>query len=236
MSAIPFKLIGRNRETPTVSTLRLVADAPGQFKFDPGAFGLVQVEGSGLPARAFSFSSSPDDAELEITVEKVGPLTRALHEIPIGSRLLVNGPQGKFLLPKEIDRDIVMIAGGTGIAPFRSMFRSLAQRPINRQANLFHSVRGSKDVLYQEEFRRLANSAPGLSYQVTITRPDGDWNGLTGRFTPGQLLEKMPNLIDCQVFLCGSPQFVLGLIRSLTEQGVPRDSILTEQWHQPDGA
>lgn len=236
MSAIPFKLIDRRSETPTVATLHLANVSGETFAFKPGSFGLVQIEGLDLPPKAFSFSSSPDDSELELTIERVGPLTSALHKIPIGTRLLIGRPQGKLVLPDRIERDIVMIAGGTGIAPLRSMFRWLAARPSNHQIALFHSVRRSSDILYKDEFNRLANQAPSLSYQATVTRTAGDWAGPTGRLTPERLLSQLPNLTDRQIFLCGSPHFVNGFIRIFTGLGIGRDSISTEQWHQPDAA
>lgn len=231
-----FTLVDRQTETPTVLTLRLRAVDGQPFAFFPGAFGMVTLPDSKLPARAFSFASAPHDDLLDLTIERTGAVSSALHALPIGSEIAIRGPLGRFRLPDPIDRDVLMIAGGTGIAPLRSMLRHLAVHRPGQNVRLVYSVQRPQDIIYRAELELLAKEWANFQQTITITRPDPstDWSGRNGRVSLVLFSTFGPSLVEHIPILCGPPAFVFDCIRMLVELGVPRDRILTEQWLQPN--
>jgi ferredoxin-NADP reductase len=231
-----FQLIERVQETPSVQTLRLRSVDGQPFLFQAGSFGLVSILGSDIPPRAFSFSSAPDDPLLELAVERTGKMTTELHRIPLDTTLRINGPRGRFVLPEPSSAKIVMIAGGSGIAPLRSMLRVLRKAVPNPALQLIYSVRTPLDIIFREELESYARDWRGFMYHPTVTRPieGGEWKGAVGRLNSAVLQGILEAPEASKYFVCGSPTFVFSIIQALLKLGVDREQIRTEQWLQPD--
>ncbi|USN53137.1 MAG: hypothetical protein H6760_03075 [Candidatus Nomurabacteria bacterium] len=233
MNSFPVKIVSTRQETPTVKTIGMSLIEEQPYTFVPGAFTMVSVPESGIPARPFSFSSAPSDSNLEITVEKTGKITTALHNAKVGDTLHLSAPMGKFRLPEKIDRPLFFLVGGTGIAPVRSMLRSLAAQDVG-PITLCYSAREEEDVIFQDELLTWKQDQSNIRVAVTLTRASQSArNWELGRFTKERLLALVPDLTESECFLCGSPEFVQSFIRLLVEIGLNREVIKTEQWLQP---
>lgn len=219
--------------TPRSRILRI--DTGGtRFPYDPGQAVLVAAHGYGK-RRAYSLASAPEDAEREGCLELLvgtnaegfaGPhLTMAP-----GASVDVEGPIGRFTFPDEPSTNrILFIAGGTGIAPLRSMLRR-ALRASGRRISVLYSARTPSDFAYGDELLSLARDGRiQLTQAVTRTPIGGDWRGVRGRIGPAEL-GALVDEPDTLCFICGPPALVHDLPGLLVGLGVPPHHVRIEEW------
>jgi ferredoxin-NADP reductase len=218
--------------TPRARILRV--DLQGNaFPFIPGQSVRVSAPGA-EKKRTYSIAASPEDSvsgncvELLVGVDAEG---RA-GEIPLeaGAALDVEGPSGSFTFPREPDTNqFVFVAGGTGIAPLRSMMRHALQGP-HQQIGLYYSARTPGEFAYEEEFRELARDGR-IELTQTITRdvPAEHWSGSRGRLGRSHLAPLVHNP-ETLCFICGPRAMVDEMPTLLEELGVRRTRIRIEEW------
>lgn len=203
--------------THDVRELQLTLIEPARMPFAPGQFVSFEIERQGFhtPAtRAYSIASAPGGPnEIELVLNRVpgGTGSEYLCGLGEGDRTSFRGPVGSFVL-RDSPRDLLFVATGTGIAPFRSMLRSLADASSTRRITLFWGLRSERDLYYQDELMRLQEWLPHFSFVTTLSRPTGAWPGAVGRVT--QLAAThVTTVANLEVFLCGNG----GMIRDVKE-------------------
>lgn len=182
--------------------------------------------------RAYSIASSPkqlDYLEFYIVMVPQGELTPRLFQLPLGERLWM-GPKitGKFTLESvNANKDILLIATGTGLAPYISMVRTHYNPNSKRKFIVMHGVRTSLDLGYYDELKEL-DANPNFYYLPMISRPEDSpkWDGLVGRINDhigyGILEKECKVYLDperIEVFLCGNPAMIKGMIQMLEPKG-----------------
>ena len=133
--------------------------------------------------RSYSIASMPDQSNIiELVVVQVegGAASKYIFsDIKVGSTFTLRGPQGVFVLPDRIEKDIYMISTGTGIAPFRSMLHYINYHQIShKEINLIFGTRTREDLLYADEMKKLEKMIPDFIYSPTLSREE--WEGDTG--------------------------------------------------------
>ncbi|GIE29583.1 hypothetical protein Ait01nite_026280 [Actinoplanes italicus] len=220
------------RETPTVVTLVLEDGHP--FDFRPGQFFTLVTEVDGRSVRrAYSASSAPGAARLEVTVKQVdgGLFSTHVHRrVRAGDRLAVRGPSGTF--HPGSPAEIVLIAGGSGVTPMMSMIRSRLAGPHGGRIDLLYSSRDEAEILFGAELDRLAAAHPDrLSVTHVLTRRDGriDADGIR-RWVAG--LAPGPHV---HYYVCG-PEALADTVRiALTGMGVAAGRVHSERFRNvPD--
>jgi ferredoxin-NADP reductase len=184
--------------------------------------------------KPYSIASAPWEVEktgvmqVLVQIDDSGALDPHLELAEPGTQLDVDGPFGTFELPPETDRrPMLFIAGGTGIAPFRSMIMERLARPVAPQVALVYSVRAPQEFAFRPELEALESAGRIVPY-FTVTR-DITWSGRRGRIDEGLLKEALPST-DANCFVCGPPQLVndsLALLRSI---GLSEAQIQTEKY------
>lgn len=221
MTPRPFRVVDRVRETPDTWTLRLVPDDGGPtIDAVPGQFTMVYAFGVGeVPV---SVSAVPSDGvPLTHTVRAVGAVTEAICAAKPGDVLGVRGPFGRgWPLDQAVGRDVLVIAGGLGLAPLWPVVHALARRDsAGRAAAVLVGGRTPADLPYRDELARLA-AQTGLQVLVTVDRADPGWDGRVGvvtallpdaRFDPARTV----------AFLCGPEVMMRVTAAALTDAGVP---------------
>ena len=152
------------------------------FNFIPGQFVTLDLpihEKKNKRWRSYSIASWPDGTnviELVIVFLEGGAGTTYLfNEIKIGSELSLRGPQGVFVLPEPIDRDLFLICTGTGVAPYRSMLHHIRHNKTpHKNVYLIFGTRVLKDCLYYNELKELENNIENYHYLPTLSRETGD--------------------------------------------------------------
>jgi NAD(P)H-flavin reductase len=220
--SVPVTITEIVEETPNIRTFRL---GPKKvLSFEAGQFVELTVPGKG--EAPFTPSSSPFDAEkIEITIMKVGRVTSALFDLKVGDTLGIRGPYGKrYPLEKFKGRDILILGGGVGLAPLRSLFLALVHQR-DRYGKLFlrYGARTPEEIVYKRLLPGWAK-LPGVDVAQTVDVGDASWTGTVGVVTV--LLQEMPCDVRTSVaVVCGPPLMMkFGTLR-LLEGGFPDESI-----------
>ncbi len=158
--------------------------------------------------RSYSIASAPGDDPnaLEFCIVRA-PEGLASHylfdEVQPGTAVRWKGPEGGFVLPETLDKDLVFVCTGTGVAPFRSMLRDIqyAGKP-HRNIHLIFGARTEADVLYRKEFEELTRTMPGFRYDVALSR-EPNWPGYKGYVHQVYLEHYADKRADVDFYLCG---------------------------------
>lgn len=188
MAAPPwYKGIVIRIEEETYNTKRFWIQLPEleSFPFTPGQFVTLDLPIHEKPNkrwRSYSIASWPNGAVIELLIvflEGGAGTTYLFQEVQVGTELKLRGPQGNFVLPPRIDKDLFLICTGTGIAPFRSMLHFILQHNINHQRiYLIFGTRSQKDLLYYTECKELEKKITLFQFIPTLSREQ--WEGCCG--------------------------------------------------------
>jgi CDP-4-dehydro-6-deoxyglucose reductase len=180
--------------------------------------------------RAYSIASAPDETnrfDLCLNLVTDGHLSPRLFSMQPGESVEMLPPLGQFTI-RHPDRDTVLIATGTGIAPFRSILRAHLNH-ASRAVTLLFGVRHEHSLMYRTEFEEMARRYSHFRFLPTLTRPGPDWTGLTGRVQQ-HLMEALQERRDVDVFLCGLKAMVDDVRNILKAMGFDRKQILYEKY------
>jgi benzoate/toluate 1,2-dioxygenase reductase subunit len=215
----------RLSETTTAFTLRIDGAPVG---FLPGQYVNIQVPGT-VHHRSYSFSSAPGAAEAAFLVRNIlgGQMTGFLAAAEPGATVSFTGPIGSFYL-RDVTRPVLMLAGGTGLAPFLSMLGRLAETGCAHPVHLVYGVTRDADLVHVEELAGFAARLPGFSFltvvaEETSAHPRKGW--VTQHLDAGHL-----NGGDVDVYLCGPPPMVDAVRSHFEAQGVKPASFHFEKF------
>jgi ferredoxin-NADP reductase len=172
-------------ETPVTRRFWIQVPELNSFDFTPGQFVTIDLpihEKANKRWRSYSIASWPDGTnvfELIIVLLEDGAGTSYLfNEVKEGTELTIRGPQGVFVLPDKIDKDLFFICTGTGIAPFRSMTHHILNSKIPHQhIYLIFGCRKISDALYSHELRELEQKVDSFHYLPVFSREIAENNG-----------------------------------------------------------
>jgi ferredoxin-NADP reductase len=223
------------RASPSTRIVRLSLDGT-EFPYKAGQAARVGVADreERVP---YSIASAPEETraqgalEFLIKVEPSGRWGHLFDRLGRGMRLGVSDAFGSFVFPDHpAERSFLFIAGGTGIAPMRSMIRHAQLAGVPGRLRLLYSARSPADFAYLPELRGMARRKE-IEVWVTATRGDvpGTWRGARGRINASHvrpLVDNEPTLC----FVCGPTSMVEAVPRLLLELGVPKEKIRLEEW------
>lgn len=216
------------QDTPDVKTFRVNALEGGKlFEHMPGQCAMVSIPGVG--EGMFSITSSPTNKEfMEFSIKKCGCLTEFLHQIEVGQKLCVRGPLGKHF-PVETEfkgKDLVIIGGGIGIAPVRSVINyCIDNRDNYGTIDVVYGARTSKDLVDYREMIEEWSNVPGVNVHITIDIEEEGWDGHVG-FVPNYVKE-LNFSTDKTVVMCGPPIMIKFTLAGLLELGFDKTQVYT---------
>src|SRR5215210_5845811 len=234
------RLAGKQIETPRVMTLRLESDDwPGHLAGQHVDVRLTAEDGY-QAQRSYSIASAPAAGSLDLTVEEIadGEVSPYLsEELRPGDGLELRGPIGGYFTWTEANGGpLLLVAGGSGVAPLVSMLRYREAIGSAIPATLLYSSRSWDEIIYREELNRLS-AGPGLRVIHTLTRshPDG-WQGYTRRVDAAMLEdaagEPEPGRL---AYVCGPTRLVENVANNLVALGYPTDRVKTERFGPTGG-
>lgn len=202
--------------------LSLSLRAPASITFTAGQFVNVVVPGTDL-VRSYSLANAPDEPDrIDLIVKLLpGGTFSALIEngLGVGDPLRLHGPLGELRL-RLSHRKVLMVAGGSGLAPFLSMLRNLERRNRPREIDLVFGARRLHDLYLVEELERLAARIPGVRFVPALSEADeASWNGELGLVTE-VIARRYASLDGYDAYLAGPPAMIEATIPVLTGLGV----------------
>jgi ferredoxin-NADP reductase len=197
---------------------------PGQFVSFSRDFGEKRV------TRAYSTASAPDGNRFELCLNRVqdGIFSPWLFEIGPGTPIDMKGPLGFFTWKHPV-RDSILVATGTGIAPFRGMLQAYFGAGGDQQITLVYGVRYAESILYAQEFERMAAQHSNFHFCPTLSRPGEDWQQRRGHVQE-HVLEALGDRRDMDVYICGLKLMVDDMRTRLKDLGLDRKQIVFEKY------
>ena len=214
-----MRVLRTRRETHDSFTLELDAAVHGGYRFEPGQFNMLYVPGTG--ESAISVSGDPArTGRLVHTIREVGNVTRALGRLHRGDMVGVRGPFGAaWPLAEALGRDVVIVAGGIGLAPLRPALYAIARhRDDFGRVALVYGARTPADLLYRRELSRWRLHL-GAQVWITVDRADQHWFGHTGVVT--KLIDEIDfDPHNAVAMLCGPEVMMRFSARELEDRGM----------------
>ncbi|HBV98231.1 MAG: sulfite reductase [Peptococcaceae bacterium BICA1-7] len=216
----PFKaeILSVLPQTGIDFTFRLAAD----IKVESGQFVEVSLPGVGeAPISVSDFGPG----WIEMTIRRVGKLTNVIHTLTPGGSLFIRGPYGKgFPVDRFTGRDLIIAAGGTGLAPVKSIVRRFYKNTAElKSLTLLAGFKSPSDVLFRDEINIWQSC---INVQITVDGDDtGEWKGRVGLIT--KLISGLPK-IDVQnteVIIVGPPVMMKFASQEFFKKGIPEDRV-----------
>jgi ferredoxin-NADP reductase len=218
--------------TPTVRSFFLRLPQGERLEFKAGQFISVHLSKKGIKIRKpYSIASSPSDTTLlELCIKRVenGFVSNTFFSFLPGVQIPIDGPDGVFTLKNLGATDLFFIGTGTGVAPLRSMIYSIFNQELTNEVYLLFGVRNENEILYEEEFRSLAEVQPHFHFIPVVSRPL-NWKGERGHVQ--DIIEKWIDKPEGkEVYLCGLPSMVDAVREKLKSIGFDRKQLHFEKY------
>lgn len=216
---------------PSVKLFRFTFQKP--FSFLSGQFVMLHLKClDGKPIqRAYSICSPALGKNfIELCIRKVagGMATQILFSLKEGDTIEISGPLGKFQLPPVLQKDMILVAGGTGIAPIRSILHTLPLAQLKNKFWFYFGINTLDDFLFQGElqvFEKLKNFK-----LILVVKEDPRWKGDSGFISEALMQKYTPDVSDKEIYMCGPPAMLRFIKAYLPNLGAKPEQIHIDAW------
>jgi len=204
------------------------------FTFKAGQFIMTHaMNGPKEEKRPYSIASPPSlKGKIELCLNRVeeGFMSNYLCDLKEGETLPIDGPYGKFVLQEPIEKGVMFVGTGTGIAPFRSMIYDLLDsgKAEGKEIWLVFGIRYETNILYESEWKALASKYSNFHYIQTISRPQ-TWTGEKG-YVQEKIRKFIPDPSGLVVYICGLTPMVEAVQTTCMELGLSKEKIHFEKY------
>ena len=224
--------------THDIKGLRLKLPEGEKVKFKAGQYIQLYTKPYGKIKesvyRAYSIANVPSDNEsIDLIIRQVpdGICTTYVHtQLSEGDNVKINGPYGEFYLRGNCD-EIVMIAGGSGLAPIKSIILDVLEKGIDIKMNFFFGAVTKRDLYNLEYFHDLAAKHNNFRFIPALSKPapEDNWDGEVGLIT--EVVERyIKNGNGMEGYLCGSPGMIKACINVLAAKGIPEEKVYYDKF------
>jgi len=231
LRSVSGRVVARENLTQDIIELRIQLE--DSLRYKPGQFAELALQSLPGMSRSYSFATAVrPDAQISFFVRQVqgGVFSTHVHQqVIVGDRVTVAGPLGNFWL-RPADAPILLIAGGSGLAPILALLEHALERGVTRPISLLFGARSQQDLYALAVIQKLATAWPAQFEFVPVLsdEPDGsDWSGARG-FVTAHMGEYMTP--DCHAYLCGPPPMIDSAQALLLENGVARTHIHADRF------
>lgn len=227
------------KETVAEGTMRFWFLKPVDFSYRAGQTIDLTLENPAETdaegnTRTFSLVSAPHESELSIATRlRDTAFKRTLRNMREGSELSFEGPIGNFVLHENVKRSAVILAGGIGVTPFRSMIVDVAYRKLPHFITLLFSNRRPEDSPFLDELQAIPKSHPNITVIPTMTEVEKsklEWKGETGYLDATKLEKYVDKNREPIYYIAGPLQMVKAMHELLLNTGVSNDDIRIEEF------
>jgi sulfhydrogenase subunit gamma (sulfur reductase) len=221
----PAKIVKITSITPMEKLFTIEMQAGDSLGHRPGQFVQVSLLGTGEIPISISSSPSRSNGTFEVCVRKVGDVTSAIHALEENALVGIRGPLGTgYPLENFKGKDILVTAGGLGIAPARSVINQiLDERSMYGRFIILYGAKTPGELLFKEELQTLSQR-DDVEFHVTVDRGDADWKGNIGVVT--RLFPKIAvDPRNTVAITIGPPVMYRFVLMELLSKGIPESEI-----------
>lgn len=208
---------------------------PEKINFKPGQYIQVHIPHKGdIVYRSYSIASHPDEKKmvtLNIKLEDKGIGSTWLHGLKKGDKAEISGPYGDFLV-QNTGRNVVLIAGGVGLAPIASIMEEYITKNPSIKATLYFKVRFEDEFYYIEKLKAWKEKWDGFNYHLIVSDIEETKNfnmGRRGRITK-VLEDYIQDHLEDDFYLCGAPVMINGLMEYFKSKNIPEERVLYDKF------
>jgi predicted ferric reductase len=225
-----FKVEKVVAETPTATSVYITGKNLDKYQAKGGQFVLVRFLAHPYiwQEHPFSLSMLPSKEHLRLTIRQLGDFTNLIPQLKPGIPVWVSGPFGTFTNELQETEKVVYIAGGIGITPIRSMIEARVKAGKKDDAIMLYGNRTEADTALLPELEQLASQLNMPIHNVLSEQKA--YNGEKGYVDKEKIARLVPDVAERDVFLCGPPPMMAGVIAGLKELGVPEKQIHFERF------
>ncbi|MFC8349446.1 ferric reductase-like transmembrane domain-containing protein [Streptomyces sp. NPDC057280] len=212
-------------ETPGIVSVLIGGKKLHRMGAEAGQFFRWRFMAPGMrfSSHPYSLSAAPRPDMLRITVKAIGDHTARLRELRPGTRVWAEGPYGALTAQRRSRGKVLLVAGGVGITPMRALFETLPG--ASGDITLLYRANSTQDLALWDELATIADER-GARLMYAVNSPDGERPDISAE----RLRQKLPDIDDHDVFLCGPPGFAQSVYDSLRDAGVPARRIHHESF------
>jgi len=224
--------------THDIKELRIALVDPPEIDFVPGQYIQLEVPsyggGRGEVYRAYSMSNPPSEARHVETIIRLVPegicTTWVFQHLRVGDAVALTGPYGEFRL-SDSPREMVWIAGGSGMAPFWSILRHMIENDIRRKCTYFFGAVAKRDLFLIDELGRLAEELDWFTFVPALSSPaaEDNWDGEQGLITE-VVARHLSDGAEMEGYLCGSPGMIDAAIDVLHKKSITDNRIFYDKF------
>lgn len=216
-------------ETPTTTSVYIRGRNLGAWRAQPGQFVLVRFLSVpyGLQEHPFSLSAIPANNEFRLTIRHSGDYTNTIGGLKSETAVLVSGPFGRFTSELAVTDKRLFIAGGVGITPIRTLIKEAVAQ--HKEAVLVYGNRTPDDVVFGAELRAFGPAR--LPVTEVYSDPPPAFKGLTGYVTAELVQQLVLDFKERDIYLCGPPQMMDGIIDGLLADGLSPSQLHFERFN-----
>ena len=216
-----------------ISDIKSLMFTKVNISFKPGQYLTYKIDVKDPKGnlRPFSIASSPTEDFLMLSTKiSQTPFKQTLNKLKISNEIEASGPYGEFVLDET--KDAIMLSGGIGITPLRSMIKYAIDKKLKIKIILFYSNRVPEEILYRKELEEFAKNKNFILVN-TITRPEESkekWKGLTGRIDANLIKKYVKDYKNSLFYICGPPAMVDAMVAILKEMNIPQEKMKVEHF------
>ncbi|HCP01558.1 MAG: oxidoreductase [Alphaproteobacteria bacterium] len=217
---IDCKVVALEHMTHEIARIRLSIEAHGPFEFTPGQYAKLHFPGQ--PPRDYSMASLPNEDILEFHIRMVsegGVSSFVYQHLKLGEEVRVEGPFGISYLRQKHTGPMLALAGGSGLAPIKSIVESALAAGAKQPIHMYFGVRTEQDVYLEDHFRELVAKHNNFSLEIVLSEPEGATARRAG-YLADVMADDFGNLDGSKAYLAGPPIMVETCVNRLKKMHV----------------
>jgi len=236
VQVLKAKVISLDDATHDIKRVRLLPEGGVSLAFSAGQY--AQLSFPGAPMRDYSMANQPGERELEFHIRRIphgAASERVASTVAVGDEVTVRGPYGSAFLRHRHTGPILAIAGGSGMAPIKSIVETALDHGFRQPIHLYFGVRQELDLYLVEHFRTLCENHPNLAFIPVLSQVEHSVRFRTGTVTRA-LAEDLQDLDGWQTYMAGPPAMTDSVTPVLLERGLQRDELHVDVFFTPEAA
>ncbi len=200
------------------------------FKIEAGQFMIVRFWAPGfkLEAHPFSMSCFPDGKKIRLSIKALGDFTKKIPRLKSGTPVYIDGPHGVFTADNVQAKKVLLIAGGIGITPIRSLAEDFLCR--KKDVIIIYGNRNQSLMVFAKELDELVDKSEGLLKVYPVMSMDPEWRGEKGNIDLERIKRLVSDVSEREIFLCGPPPMMKMIKTALLKMKVKISKIHYERF------